>query len=355
MKIEEMLEKFSTSPAAFEEVQLIGAMLAVEETYINEDGTEGVHWVDRKLGKIPKKGYELLNLMALNPHIKKIILKDQDLNSYHSNVIAEILKNSGLTLINLEKNPLLFSFSVENLFSPFFYFLGRSTSVVTLNMKKCMLGTTFLTNLGEALKANKSLQYLYLGKKHQFSIDAFEYFVKALESNTTLMECDIDIRTIHFIRRFSVRNRLQNILARNCQLYREPTHNNSNSFSSAPFTPAIASSTSQTSTEEKINPSATIPEDAEAQYQLGYKYSCGQGVTVDDKQAFICYEKAANYGHTDAQCRLGFMYTHGRGVAKDDTQAFKWFERAANQGHIEAQQEVEKFLSARKQKVRKNS
>jgi TPR repeat protein len=78
--------------------------------------------------------------------------------------------------------------------------------------------------------------------------------------------------------------------------------------------------------------------DAEAQYQIGKRYSAiGQDVKQDFKEAVKWFSKAAEQGYADAQSILGFMYLFGVGVEQNSKEAIKWYTRAAEQGHAEAQ------------------
>jgi hypothetical protein len=73
--------------------------------------------------------------------------------------------------------------------------------------------------------------------------------------------------------------------------------------------------------------------DAGAQYNLGYMYGEGQGVSQDYKEAIKWYRKAAEQGNVDAQNNLGFLYVKGRGITQDFIQAHKWFNIAGASGH----------------------
>ena len=76
---------------------------------------------------------------------------------------------------------------------------------------------------------------------------------------------------------------------------------------------------------------------AEAQYNLGWIYSKGEGVPKDTTKSFEWFQKAAAQGHTQAQFFLGVMYAKGEGISKDSAKAIEWFQKAAAQGHAEAQ------------------
>ena len=72
-------------------------------------------------------------------------------------------------------------------------------------------------------------------------------------------------------------------------------------------------------------------------YLLGLAYASGQCMERDDGQAFSWYEKAAYGGIADAQFKVGFAYGQGVGVARDDSKSVWWFNKAASQGHADAQ------------------
>jgi TPR repeat protein len=77
--------------------------------------------------------------------------------------------------------------------------------------------------------------------------------------------------------------------------------------------------------------------DADAQLYLGWMYVNGQGVTKDVVQAMAWYRKSADQGNADSQYNLGGMYANGRGVPKDNAQAVAWYRKAAEQGNANAQ------------------
>lgn len=54
--------------------------------------------------------------------------------------------------------------------------------------------------------------------------------------------------------------------------------------------------------------------------------------TENYKEAFRCFELAAELGHIDSQYMAGIMLDNGQGVARDYSRALKWFDRAARQG-----------------------
>ncbi len=76
--------------------------------------------------------------------------------------------------------------------------------------------------------------------------------------------------------------------------------------------------------------------DATAQFNLGWMYYKGRGVTKDFAQALYWYRKAAENWIAEAQKALGAMYAKGQGVTKNYAQAYMWFNLAAAQGDEEA-------------------
>ena len=76
---------------------------------------------------------------------------------------------------------------------------------------------------------------------------------------------------------------------------------------------------------------------AQAQNNLGWMYSKGQGVPQDDKEATKWWRLAAEQGNADAQHNLGRIYFNGQGVPQDNKEAFKWWRLAAEQGFAPAE------------------
>ena len=80
--------------------------------------------------------------------------------------------------------------------------------------------------------------------------------------------------------------------------------------------------------------------DANAQYQLGWAYSKGQGVLQDDVEAFKWYLKAAEQGHMGAQATVGDKCGLGRGTPKNSIEQVRWYRKAAEQGQEYAQNQL---------------
>ena len=76
---------------------------------------------------------------------------------------------------------------------------------------------------------------------------------------------------------------------------------------------------------------------AQAQNNLGWMYSKGQGGPQDDKEATKWWRLAAEQGFSQAQNNLGVMYSKGQGVPQDDKEATKWWRLAAEQGFAPAE------------------
>ena len=65
---------------------------------------------------------------------------------------------------------------------------------------------------------------------------------------------------------------------------------------------------------------------------LGVKYSYGEGVSEDKKEAVKCYRKAAEQGLVEAQFNIGLMYHKGEGVPEHSVTAYAWWNIAATNG-----------------------
>jgi uncharacterized protein len=72
--------------------------------------------------------------------------------------------------------------------------------------------------------------------------------------------------------------------------------------------------------------------DASAQHTLGLKYTNGEGVPEDYKEAVKWYRLAADQGYAKAQLLLGIMYAAGRGVPQDYVLAYSWTNLAGANG-----------------------
>lgn len=79
------------------------------------------------------------------------------------------------------------------------------------------------------------------------------------------------------------------------------------------------------------------PRSAEALRELAIAYEHGEGVARDPQQARELYCQSARLGDALAQYNLGWMYANGRGVTRDDVTAAYFFQAAAEQGLPQAQ------------------
>lgn len=75
-------------------------------------------------------------------------------------------------------------------------------------------------------------------------------------------------------------------------------------------------------------------DDAKAQCELAGRYSFGEGVKRDLKEAFRWYERAAINGSCDGMFNLATCYKRGEGVSRDIDAAVSWYTRAAEEDQM---------------------
>ena len=63
------------------------------------------------------------------------------------------------------------------------------------------------------------------------------------------------------------------------------------------------------------------------------------------KKAAELFLQAAEQGYANAQYNLGWMYEYGRGVSKDLAKARDWYQRAAEQSEPLAQAQLSRLLN----------
>ena len=80
--------------------------------------------------------------------------------------------------------------------------------------------------------------------------------------------------------------------------------------------------------------------DADAQFSLARCYANGEGVEVNEAEAFRWYKKAAEQEFAAAQYNLGWCYDNGYGTEASKSEAFRWYKKAAEQGNAHAQYEL---------------
>ena len=72
--------------------------------------------------------------------------------------------------------------------------------------------------------------------------------------------------------------------------------------------------------------------DAKAQFDMGFCYEYGFGVSTDLHQAFEWYSKAAEQGERYSEYRLACFFYWAKGIQKDYNKAAYWWRKAADQG-----------------------
>jgi ketosteroid isomerase-like protein len=72
---------------------------------------------------------------------------------------------------------------------------------------------------------------------------------------------------------------------------------------------------------------------AEAQNELGVRYSEGIGVTQSYSIAMLWFQKSANQKYAGAEYNLGWLYEKGLGVQKDYAMAVFWYQKATDHGY----------------------
>ncbi len=93
--------------------------------------------------------------------------------------------------------------------------------------------------------------------------------------------------------------------------------------------------------------------DQEAQYNIGWMYHNGYGLSIDDSKALSWWLQAAARGSIDAHHALGELYANGQGVEKNRSIALGWFIAAALKGHNLAKESLLAMLTS-KDAVAKN-
>jgi TPR repeat protein len=86
--------------------------------------------------------------------------------------------------------------------------------------------------------------------------------------------------------------------------------------------------------------------DAEAQYDVAYRYEKGRGVDEDEELALEWYKKAAGQGLAKAQYKVGTYYMKGIAVDEDPEQAKIWLQKSADLGYAPAQYQLGKLYAA---------
>ena len=71
---------------------------------------------------------------------------------------------------------------------------------------------------------------------------------------------------------------------------------------------------------------------ADAQFNMALMYERGIGVSKDEQEAVVWYQKSAKQDNSNAQFNLAVMYENGRGTTVDYYQAHLWYRKAAVHG-----------------------
>jgi TPR repeat protein len=81
-------------------------------------------------------------------------------------------------------------------------------------------------------------------------------------------------------------------------------------------------------------------------YNLGWKYSIGDGVKEDKSIALQYYERSANLGYAPAQNNVGWFYRQGIATKQEPMKAIYWFRLSALQGNALALQNLAEMYQA---------
>jgi TPR repeat protein len=82
---------------------------------------------------------------------------------------------------------------------------------------------------------------------------------------------------------------------------------------------------------------------ANAQFNLGFQYSIGEGVDQDYDKAFQLFQMSANQGFPAAMFAYGDCYYLGSGVEQNLETAAQWYQKALDAGY-EPDEEDRKHL-----------
>ncbi len=83
-----------------------------------------------------------------------------------------------------------------------------------------------------------------------------------------------------------------------------------------------------------------------AQYNLGWMYHNGYGLSIDDEMALNWWLKSAASGDANSHFALGELYAQGQGVEQDMSISLGWYISAALKGHEPAQETLLALLSS---------
>lgn len=86
--------------------------------------------------------------------------------------------------------------------------------------------------------------------------------------------------------------------------------------------------------------------DNRAQYNIGWMYHNGYGLSINDEIALYWWLKAASTGSADAHFALGDLYASGQGVEKNMAIALGWYISASLKDHIPARETLMTLLNS---------
>ncbi len=96
----------------------------------------------------------------------------------------------------------------------------------------------------------------------------------------------------------------------------------------------------------KLKLAAAQSGDAQAMYDLGFRYEKGRGTDEDEDLALEWYRKSAEQGVAKAQYKVGIFYLRGIAVDEDPDQAKITLQKSADQGFAPAQYQLGKLYAA---------
>ena len=76
--------------------------------------------------------------------------------------------------------------------------------------------------------------------------------------------------------------------------------------------------------------------DPKAQFEVGMRFFEGRGVTPDQQQSAVWFQRSAAHGFQPAAYRLGSAYEKGLGLDRNVAEAKRWYHQAAEGGNVRA-------------------
>jgi TPR repeat protein len=85
--------------------------------------------------------------------------------------------------------------------------------------------------------------------------------------------------------------------------------------------------------------------DSDAEVNLGYLYARGQGVAMDQREAFHLYDLSAQQDNGEGMNALGYKYQFGTGIKPDIDAAIRWYCSALHRGNPRAMNNLALMLA----------